>query len=147
MHVLLVKMSSMGDIIHTLPAVTDAMNAIPDLKIDWVVEPAFSDIPAWHPAVKQVIPMALRKWRKNIIGSFPSGEIKQFLQTLKEKKYDAIIDAQGLLKSAIVSKIARGESHGYDKHSAKERISSYFYTHTYAAKKTEHAIKRARFLF
>ena len=147
MHVLLIKMSSMGDIIHTLPAVTDAMNAIPDLQIDWVVEPAFSDIPLWHPAVKQIIPMPLRQWRKNIVESIRSGEIKQFLQTLKQKKYDAIIDAQGLLKSAIVTKIARGETHGFDKYSAKEFISSFFYMHKYSVEKDQHAITRSRQLF
>lgn len=140
-------MSSMGDIIHTLPAITDAKQAIPDLQIDWVVEPAFLDIPTWHPAVKNIIPMALRKWRKNILDSYRSREITHFLHTLKEKKYDAIIDAQGLLKSAIVTKIARGESHGYDKHSTREFISSYFYTHTYSVNKAEHAITRTRELF
>ena len=61
MHVLLIKMSSMGDVIHTLPALTDASRAIPDLKMDWVVEPAFADIPAWHPVVDQVIQMPLRR--------------------------------------------------------------------------------------
>src|SRR3990167_10932775 len=100
MHVLLVKMSSMGDLIHSLPALTDAMNAIPNLEVDWVVEPAFKDIPSWHPAVKNIIIISLRKWWKNKFNISTYTEIKKFLHRLREKKYDLIIDAQGLLKSA-----------------------------------------------
>ncbi len=64
MHVLIVKTSSMGDVLHTLPALTDAMNAIPGIRFDWVVEEGFSQIPSWHPAVDKVIPVAIRRWRK-----------------------------------------------------------------------------------
>lgn len=69
MHVLIVKTSSMGDVLHTLPALTDAMNAIPGIRFDWVVEEGFSQIPSWHPAVDKVIPVAIRRWRKNWFGS------------------------------------------------------------------------------
>lgn len=137
----------MGDIIHTLPALTDALHAVPDLKIDWVVEPAFVDIPAWHPAVHQMIPIALRKWRKNIFKSIFSGEIKSFYNRLRQKKYDLIIDAQGLLKSAVIAKLARGKTHGYNQYSIKEKIASYFYHYHYAIEKNQHAITRIRQLF
>ncbi|OGT46864.1 MAG: lipopolysaccharide heptosyltransferase I [Gammaproteobacteria bacterium RIFCSPHIGHO2_12_FULL_38_11] len=150
MHVLLIKVSSMGDIIHTLPALTDAMNAIPDLEVDWVVEPAFADIPAWHPAVKNIILIPLRQWKKNIFNKKNILSIIQFIKKLREKKYDLIIDAQGLLfKSAIVAKIARGEIHGYDKNAARDKFSSYLYDHSYAIKnyKKLHAITRTRQLF
>ncbi|OGT39551.1 MAG: lipopolysaccharide heptosyltransferase I [Gammaproteobacteria bacterium RIFCSPHIGHO2_12_FULL_36_30] len=147
MHVLLVKMSSMGDLIHSLPALTDAMNAIPNLEIDWVVEPAFADIPSWHPAVKNIIPIALRKWRKNIFDQSTHSEIKTFFKTLRAKKYDVIIDAQGLLKSAIVAKCARGKIVGYDKNCAREFYSSYFYSEKYFSDHKEHAVKRTRYLF
>lgn len=147
MHVLLIKMSSMGDVIHTLPALTDAMNAIPHLEIDWVVEPAFADIPAWHPAVKKIIPIALRHWRKNIFKQSTLSEIKTFYKTLREKKYDVIIDAQGLLKSAIVAKLAHGKIHGLDKQSAREPISSFFYAEKYNVNKNQHAVTRTRALF
>ncbi len=145
--ILLVKQSSMGDIIHTLPALTDAMKAIPNLEIDWVVEPAFSDIPAWHPAVKKIIPVAYRKWRKNIFRKSTYVEIQKFYKILREKKYDVIIDAQGLMKSMVVAKIANGESHGYDKHSTKEFISSFFYDKKYFVEQQKHAVTRARELF
>lgn len=64
MRVLLIKTSSLGDVIHTLPALTDAAAAIPGIQFDWVVEEGFAEIPAWHPAVAEVIPVAIRRWRK-----------------------------------------------------------------------------------
>ena len=137
----------MGDVIHTLPALTDAMRAIPDLTIDWVVEPAFSDIPTWHPAVDNIIPLALRQWRKNKLSSIQSGEISKFYQALRQKKYDVIIDAQGLLKSAIVAKLAHGETYGFDKNSIREKIAAHFYDHTHSIDKNQHAITRTRKLF
>lgn len=147
MHVLLIKMSSMGDTIHTLPALTDALRAIPNLEIDWVVEPAFQDIPSWHPAVKNIILIPFRKWRKNKFSLNTYREIKKFLHQLRKKKYDSIIDAQGLLKSALVAKCARGEVYGYDKNSAREGISSYFYNYKFSIERKQHAVRRIRKLF
>ncbi|MCX7125980.1 MAG: lipopolysaccharide heptosyltransferase I [Gammaproteobacteria bacterium] len=149
MHVLLVKISSMGDLIHTLPALTDAMKAIPDLEVDWVVESAFTDIPTWHPAVKNIIVIPLRQWKKAIFNKKNISAMSQFYKKLREKKYDLIIDAQGLLKSAIVAKCAHGEIHGYDKNSARDKFSSYFYDHAYTIDnyKKLHAITRTRQLF
>jgi heptosyltransferase-1 len=147
MKILLIKMSSMGDLIHTLPALTDALHAIPAIEIDWVVEPAFADIPTWHPAVKNIIPLALRRWRKNSIQAIASGEIRAFYRALRSKKYDVIIDAQGLLKSSLIAKLARGKIYGYDKNSARESLSSYFYHEKYAVEKSLHAITRIRHLF
>lgn len=146
---LLVKMSSMGDLIHTLPALTDAMKAIPNLEVDWVVESAFTDIPQWHPAVKNIIVISLRQWKKNIFNINNIATMMQFYKKLREKKYDLVIDAQGLLKSAIVSKMARGKIHGYDKDSARSSWSSYFYDYCYKIDdyKKLHAITRTRQLF
>ena len=120
MKVLIVKTSSMGDIIHTLPAITDAMHAIPQISFDWVVEENFAEIPHWHPAVDRVIPVAIRRWRKNIIQTYRQGEWKAYKEALCNTSYDAVIDAQGLLKSALlVTRLAKGPSYGLDKHSAK----------------------------
>lgn len=137
----------MGDVVHTLPALTDAMHAIPNVTIDWVVEPAFADIPAMHPAVKKIIPIALRRWRKNIFKQSTYSEIKQFYKTVRETKYDLIIDAQGLLKSAIAATFAHGKIHGLDKQSARESLSHFFYDHTYCIAKNQHAVTRTRELF
>lgn len=137
----------MGDIIHTLPALTDAALAIPDVQFDWVVEPAFADIPKWHPAVNDVITLPLRQWRKDFLSHWQKGDIKNFFSLIREKKYDVIIDAQGLLKSAVITAIARGYSHGFDRNSAREWISSFFYTASHGVHKNQHAIMRTRELF
>ena len=83
MRVLIVKTTSMGDVIHTLPAITDAVRAIPNIQFDWVVEEGFSQIPSWHNAVEQVIPVAIRRWRKNIINTIKSGEWQRCKQQIK----------------------------------------------------------------
>lgn len=147
MHILIVKTSSLGDVIHTLPALTDAAHAIPGLRVDWVVEEAFAEIPAWHPAVSRVIPVAVRRWRKNWWRNLSGGEVKQFRQLLRHTDYDLIIDAQGLVKSAIISRLAKGPVAGLDKHSIKEPVSSLFYNTRYQVARSEHAVQRVRQLF
>jgi len=147
MHVLVVKTSSMGDVIHTLPAIEDATKAIPGIKFDWLIEEGFQEIPAWHDSIDKVIPIALRRWRKSWLKAFFSGEIKVFLKKLREKKYDLIIDAQGLLKSAVPAKFARGTLIGFDKSSAREGIASKFYDCEVSVDKSLHAIERVRQLF
>ena len=98
MRVLLIKTSSLGDVIHALPALTDAARALPGIRFDWVVEEGFAEIPAWHPAVDRVIPVAIRRWRKNLWQTFRSGEWKRFKDRVREQRYDLVIDAQGLFK-------------------------------------------------
>ena len=147
MHVLIVKTSSMGDVIHTLPALTDAKNAIPGITFDWLVEENFSEIPQWHPAVKKVIPIAWRRWRKNPFSSASRKEFKQFYQNLRAEKYDLIIDAQGLLKSALFSLLAKGPLCGLDRHSAREPLASLFYKMKYPVARNQHAVTRVRSLF
>lgn len=145
--VLIIKTSSMGDIIHTLPALTDAASAIPDIQFDWVVEENFAEIPAWHPAVNHIIPVAIRRWRKSILKTLRSGEWAEFRQNINNYEYDAVIDAQGLLKSAWITKKARGATFGLDKHSAREPLASYFYQHPQAISWQQHAVERIRQLF
>ena len=103
MRVLLIKTSSMGDVIHTLPALTDAQAALPGISFDWVVEENFAEIPLWHPAVAEVIPVAIRRWRKSPLKTLRTGEWQRFRRRLKGRHYDLVIDAQGLLKSALLT--------------------------------------------
>src|SRR5437868_3243147 len=103
MRVLVIKTSSMGDIIHTLPALTDAANAIPHIKFDWLVEDSFADIPKWHPAVDRVIPVALRRWRKGFFSKETRAGYKELRKQLHEQQYDLVLDAQGLVKSAFLT--------------------------------------------
>jgi heptosyltransferase-1 len=147
MKVLLIKMSSMGDVIHALPALTDAAKHILDIQFDWVVEESFQEIPRWHPAVKRVIPIALRRWRKNWLKAFKSGAPQRFFKALRQEQYDVIIDAQGLLKSAIVARCAKGLRHGLDEHSARESKSAWFYERTHSVEYQQHAVLRVRKLF
>ncbi|MEE4410858.1 MULTISPECIES: lipopolysaccharide heptosyltransferase RfaC [unclassified Serratia (in: enterobacteria)] len=148
MQVLIVKTSSMGDVLHTLPALTDAMRAIPGIRFDWVVEEGFSQIPTWHPAVDRVIPVAIRRWRKNWFGSETRQERCDFKRLVQERTYDVVIDAQGLIKSAaLITRIAKGSKHGQDAKSAREPFASWFYNHRHDIDKQQHAVERTRELF
>lgn len=148
MRLLLVKTSSMGDILHALPALTDAMYAIPDFSCDWVIEEGFAQIPRWHPAVREVFPVAIRRWRKQWFSAPVRQERQQFAQQLRERHYDAIIDAQGLLKSAaLITRLANGPKHGLDWHSAREPLASLFYRYRHSVAKNQHAVERIRQLF
>ena len=147
MRVLIVKISSLGDVIHTLPAVTDAVAANPNVKFDWLVEEGFAEVPAWHPAVDQVIPVALRRWRENRWQSWRSGEWSAFRKQLAAQSYDLVIDAQGLVKSACLSRLATGPVAGMDKTSAREPLASLFYRQRFPVAKGQHAVERTRQLF
>ncbi|CAI1148328.1 Lipopolysaccharide heptosyltransferase 1 [Serratia entomophila] len=148
MQVLIVKTSSMGDVLHTLPALTDAMQAIPGIRFDWVVEEGFSQIPTWHPAVDRVIPVAIRRWRKNWFGSETRQQRCDFKREVQQRNYDLVIDAQGLIKSAaLVTRIAKGSKHGQDCKSAREPFASWFYNHRHEIDKQQHAVERTRELF
>ncbi|KAB7894606.1 lipopolysaccharide heptosyltransferase RfaC [Rouxiella sp. S1S-2] len=148
MRVLIVKTSSMGDVLHTLPALTDAMQAFPDIKFDWVVEEGFSQIPSWHPAVDRVIPVAIRRWRKNWFGSETRQQRCDFKRVLQSRTYDIIIDAQGLVKSsALVTRMAKGEKHGMDSKSVREPFACWFYDKKHYIDKKQHAVERTRELF
>lgn len=146
--VLIVKTSSMGDVLHTLPALTDAVQAFPDLTFDWVAEEGFAQIPGWHAAVGRVIPVAIRRWRKNWFRRDIRDERRQFREAVQSQTYDAVIDAQGLIKSALlVTRLAHGRKHGYDRHSIREPLASFFYDEKHAVSKTQHAVERIRQLF
>ena len=145
--VLLIKTSSLGDVVHTLPAITDAARAIPGITFDWVVEESFAEIPSWHPSVVRVIPVAIRRWRKNIFSTLRNGEWGQFREQIKSAHYDLIIDAQGLLKSAVLTRGLEIPVHGLDKESAREPLAAKFYTHSYDVPKGQHAVERIRQLF
>ena len=147
MKILIVKTSSLGDVIHTLPALSDAVRALPEIRFDWVVEEALAEIPAWHPAVERVIPVALRRWRKNPLAALTGGEWRQFLHQLRAESYDKIIDAQGLIKSALLTRMARGTRYGLDRHSAREPLAALAYRHRFSIDKNQHAIVRVRELF
>ncbi|WP_248891256.1 lipopolysaccharide heptosyltransferase RfaC [Citrobacter freundii] len=148
MRVLIVKTSSMGDVLHTLPALTDAQQAIPGIQFDWVVEEGFAQIPSWHAAVDRVIPVAIRRWRKAWFSAPIKAERKAFRDAVRLQQYDAIIDAQGLVKSAaLVTRLACGVKHGMDWSTAREPLASLFYNRKHHIAKQQHAVERTRELF
>lgn len=147
MRVLLVKTSSLGDLIHTFPALSDAAAAVPGLRIDWLVEEGFAEVPGWHPVVGEVIPIALRRWRRNWRKAFASGEIAALRRRLRAARYDLVIDAQGLLKSALPARLAGVDVAGYDRHSIREPLAALAYRRRYAVSRQQHAVDRIRQLF
>lgn len=142
--ILLVKTSSLGDVIHNLPVVTDILQQHPDAQIDWVVEEGFADIPKLHPAVKQIFTVAVRRWRKQLFNQKTWREINTFKKQVSAQPYDLIIDTQGLLKSAIMSSFAKGVKSGMDKKSAREPIASHLYDKKYTVARNQHAVIRNR---
>jgi heptosyltransferase-1 len=147
MKVLLIKTSSLGDLIHTFPAVTDAAAAIPGISFDWVAEEAFVEVPGWHPAVDKTIPVAIRRWRKSLLKTLQNGEWSIFRRELRSQEYDLVIDAQGLLKSALITRSARGRKAGFDKASVRESLATLTYDQTHHVEKNQHAVTRLRELF
>jgi len=149
MHILIVKTSSLGDVVHALPALTDATSALPGLRADWLIERPFAEIPSWHPAVDRVIPCNLRGWRKAPLSAATRQQWRDFRQALAVRRYDCIIDAQGLFKSAWLATLARGPRAGADRHSAREPLASFLYQQRYRVPRHDqaHAIERTRRLF
>lgn len=145
--VLLIKTSSMGDMIHTLPALTDAHRAVADVTFDWVAEDVFAEIPSWHPQVKCTIPVALRRWRKGFLARSTRAELQQLRMQLRNSRYDLILDAQGLAKSAFLTFFAKGLRVGLDWQSAREPIASLAYQRKLKVNFYQHAISRMRLLF
>lgn len=125
--ILIVRSSSLGDLVFVLPAISDIAQHFPDATIDWVVEEAFAEIPSWHPAVNQVITISHRRWRKNWWSSEARRERAEFRKIVRQTKYDMVLDMQALMKSVWVVRQTRGERHGLDWKSARERLSSLFY--------------------
>ncbi|MFK8067422.1 MAG: lipopolysaccharide heptosyltransferase I [Gammaproteobacteria bacterium] len=144
MRILIVKTSSLGDVVHMLPAITDAVRIFSDLVVDWVVEESFQSVPAWHSSVNKVIPVAIRRWRKNLFSSNTRSEIAMAKNDIQAVNYDLIIDAQGLIKSSILTRLSKGKRAGYNFRSAREPLASWAYDQQISVSKDLHAIERNR---
>jgi len=142
--ILFVKTSSLGDVIHHSPAVSDATRHVAGIEIDWLLEKSFAPIARMHPGVRRAIPVELRRWRRSLWQPAAWKEIQALRQTLAAEAYDAVIDTQGLLKSAMLCSLARGPSHGMDRSSAREPLAAWFYAHRYPIARAQHAVERNR---
>ena len=144
MKALLVKTSSLGDVVHALPAVTAAQRH--GVRFDWVVEEAYQSIAERHPAVDRVIPIAWRRWRRRLLRS--RGEMAAFFARLGAREYELVLDAQGLVKSALVAAAARGaDKVGFARGDAREAAAALLYRRGVAVPRQQHAIDRQRQLF
>ena len=194
MRILLVKTSSLGDVIHNLPVATDLRRRFPDAAIDWVVEESFAELPRLHPAVRRVIPVAVRRWRKTLLSLATWSEIGSFRRAARRPLavegaprsggktsasgmrdassgvaaaasasavaspqagpllhasaspdfFDAVLDTQGLLKSALIARLANGPKLGHAADSAREPLAARFYDRAFSIPKDLHAVERNR---
>jgi len=142
--ILFVKTSSLGDVVHHCPAVSDAAAALPDAAIDWVVEEPFAGVAAMHPAVRRVIPVGVRRWRNALWDPAMWSEMGEFRRSLAAERYDMVIDTQSLLKSALVCRFASGTKHGMDRSSAREPVAARFYDVRHLVPRGLHAVERNR---
>jgi heptosyltransferase-1 len=142
--ILLVKTSSLGDVVHNCPAASDIARCVPGAVIDWVVEEPFEQVAALHRSVRRVIPVAIRRWRSELLSAATWSEFGRFRGALRGERYDFVIDSQGLVKSALVAAFARGRIHGFDRGSAREPFAARFYGTQHAVPAGLHAVERNR---
>ncbi len=144
--ILFIKTSSLGDVIHHMPAVTEARKALPQARFSWLVEEAFAPLVALHPAVDCVVPVAWRRWRKSLYWPPTLAEIAGNLRAIRAHCYDEIVDSQGLVRSGLIARLAHGRRHGYDAASIREPLAARFYDRRYAVGREQHAVARNRIL-
>ena len=144
-NVLFIKTSSLGDVIHHMPAIVEARRRF-DARFAWVVEEAFAPLVRLHPAVDEVIPVASRRWRHALLRAATWREARAFRRLVRSRAYDEVIDTQGLLRTAVITQIARGRRHGYDSASIREPLASRFYDVRHRVSRDLHAIERNRIL-
>ena len=148
MRVLIVKLSSLGDVVHTLPVVADIRAAHPGARVDWIVEPAFAPLVERVDGIANVIDCALRRWtREGWLRATTRGEAKEFVRRLRRDRYDAVVELQGLTKAAIVAALARGPSWGLANRTdgaSHEWPARVLATHAVRVEQHSHALDRAR---
>ena len=144
--ILFIKTSSLGDVIHHMPALTEARAARPAVRFAWLVEEAFAPLARLHPGVDVVMPVALRRWRRSLHAPSTWAEVRRAWRALRSVKYDQVIDTQGLLKTGVLARIAQGTRHGYDSASIREPLASSFYDVRHTVSRDLHAVQRNRIL-
>jgi heptosyltransferase-1 len=143
---LIVKTSSMGDVVHAMPVVADILRNRPGTRIDWLVEAPFAAIPQMHPGVRRVLPMSWRKWRRSLFSGSTWRAMKALRVELQDGRYDLVLDLQGLLKSALWARQAGVPVAGYDRDSAREPAAAWAYKMKAAVPKDLQAVQRCRLL-
>ena len=147
--VLLVKLSSLGDVVHAMPVVHDIRVAFPHVSIDWVVEPGFAPLVRRVDGIAETIECALRRWSKGWWRAEVRAEWRAFRTRLKREQYDAVIDLQGLTKSALIARTARGVSYGLANRTdgaSHEAPARWLVDHAIRIEPRVHALDRSRML-
>ena len=134
----------MGDVIHNLPIIADIHAEHPDAKIDWVIEENFADILKLNPYINNIIPLAIRRWRKNLFSQKTWQEMKEFKDLLQASQYDYIIDTQSLLKSALIACLAKGKRYGQGPRTAREWLAGFLYNRRFSVSREQHAVDQNR---
>ena len=142
--ILVVKSSSMGDVVHALPVAYDIKKAFPEARLDWVVEESFQDIPKLSPFIDGIVVTAFRRWRKKLLEKGVREEISAVRQQLREAQYDAVIDLQGLIRSALVTSWAHAHSFGYSRETIREPLASFFYSEKLSVHESLKPVRRYR---
>lgn len=149
--ILIVRVSSLGDVVHNMPMVADILHHVPGARIDWVVEEAYAPLVALNSGVNRIIPFALRRWRHSLGSAATRAEMSAFRQALRAEAYDFIFDTQGLLKTSVVMRLARlapgGRRYGLangTEGSGYEGISRIFHNRSVRVPLRTHAVERAR---
>jgi heptosyltransferase-1 len=151
LNILLVRVSSLGDVLHNLPMVADILRHHPEANIDWVVEEGYVSLVRLNPHVRRIIPFALRRWRKGLANAAIRAEVKAFFRTLREEQYDYVFDTQGLLKTGIIMGAARTRPGGHkyglgngSEDSGYEGLSRIFHSRSVKLDPRTHAVARGR---
>lgn len=144
--IMFIKTSSLGDVVHHMPAVTDAHRRWPDARMTWVVEEGFAPLARLHPAISEVIPVSTRRWRSQLLSGATWNEVSAFKARLRSIEAEKVIDTQGLIRSALIARTATGERHGYNASSIREPVASWFYDVKHAVARDQHAVTRNRLL-
>jgi len=142
--VLFVKLSSLGDVIHNMPAVTDLAEHLPGARVAWAVEEAYAGLVGLHPGVHDVIPIGLRNLRRGPFDGVRWRRLADARRALARGGWDYVIDSQGLVKSVLVARAACGVAFGMDRQSARERMATRFYDVALAVPRERHAVERNR---
>ena len=142
--ILIIKTSSLGDVVHNFPAISDIKLHLPNAVIDWVVEESYLPLVRLHPGVRRAIPVAIRRWRTRPLKVETWTELGSLRSMFRRDVYDDVIDTQGLIKSGLLAYAAQGRRHGYDAASAREPIAARFYDERHHVARGQHAVTRNR---
>jgi heptosyltransferase-1 len=151
MKILIVRVSSLGDVVHNMPMVADILRHYPQAQVDWVVEEAYTSLVRLNRGVRKIIPFSLRRWRKSLFSAKTRAEMRAFRAALQHEAYDLVFDTQGLFKTALVMRMARLAPNGRrvglanaTEGSGYETVSRIFHTLSVPVPVRAHAVLRAR---